>query len=140
MFQEWTAIGNAGADAELRYTPSGVEVASFSLAVNKEWTGQDGQKQSKTLWARITVWGKMAEPVAKYVTKGKQVLVKGEIEEPRAYTDKNGEMRASLEIRATLVKFLGNRQDVPADATAQGAALAAEKNGGAEIDEDSVPF
>jgi len=110
MYQQITLVGNLGSDPEMRYTPSGVPVTSFSLAVNKSWTGQDGQKQDKTTWFRITTWRKQAEIVSQYLTKGRQVLVIGEVEEARPWTDKDGNNRASLEITATTVRFIGGRE------------------------------
>lgn len=106
MYQQLTLIGNLGNDVELRYTPAGVPVASFNLAVNKSWTDDNG-KHDKTTWFRITVWRKLAEIAAQYLVKGKQVLIVGEIEEARAYTDRDGNSRASLEVTAQTIKFLG---------------------------------
>jgi len=109
MYQQITLIGNLGGDPEMRYTPSGVPVTSFSLAVNRSWTGQDGQKHDKTTWFRITVWRKQAEIVSQYLTKGRQVLVIGEVEDARPWTDKDGNPRASLEVTATSIRFFGGR-------------------------------
>lgn len=111
MYQQITLLGNVGNQPELRYTPSGVAVCSFSLAVNRSWTGQDGQRQDKTTWFRVSVWQKQAEAVAEYLAKGRQVLVVGEMEDARAYTDKDGNARASLEVRANTVRFLGGKND-----------------------------
>lgn len=107
MYQQLVLIGNLGNDPELRYTPSGVSVASFNLAVNKSWTDAEGNKQDKTVWFRVSAWRKTAEIVSQYLTKGKQVLIVGEIEEARAYTDKEGNAKASLEVTAQTIKFLG---------------------------------
>ncbi len=114
MYQQVILVGNLGSDPEMRYTPSGVPVASFSLAVNRVWTGQDGQQQEKTVWFRVTTWRKQAEIVSQYLTKGRQVMVVGEIEEPRAYIDREGNPRASLEVTARTIKFLGGRGEAPA--------------------------
>ena len=109
MFQQVTLIGNLGDAPEMRYTPSGTPVASFSLAVNKAWTTQDGERQEKTTWFRVTVWRKQAEMVAQFLTKGRQVLVIGEMQEAHAWSDKEGNPRATLEVTAQFVKFLGSR-------------------------------
>ena len=109
MYQQITLIGNLGNDPELRYTPSGVPVASFNLAVSRQWNSQDGQKQDKTTWFRISVWNKQAEVVAQHLAKGRQVMVVGEVEEARIYTDKQGNPRANLEVTAKTVRFLGQR-------------------------------
>ncbi len=128
MYQQWTGIGNLGGEVELRYTPSGVAVASFSLAVNKKWTN-DGQQQSKTVWLRVTCWRKQAEIVGEYLKKGSKVMVVGEIEEARAFTDKAGNNRASLEVTASLVKFLDGRDNGDASAAHEMAAAAFSDDG-----------
>lgn len=109
MFQQITMVGNLGNQPEMKYTPTGVPVASFSLAVNKSWTSQDGQKQDKTVWFRVTCWRKLAEIVSEHLAKGSKVLVVGEVEEARAFTDKSGANRASLEVTAQTVKFLSGK-------------------------------
>lgn len=111
MYQQCTLVGNLGTDVELRFTPSGVPVASFSLAVGKSFVREDGTKADKTVWFRITCWRKLAETVAEYLTKGRQVMVVGEIEEARGYLDREGEARASLEVTAQTVRFLGQRRE-----------------------------
>lgn len=103
MYQQTTLLGRAGQDCEIRYSPSGKAVASFSLATDKGYG-----ENKKTLWARITVWGDQAENAAKLVTKGAVVLVVGELEEPRTYTTKDGETRVSLEVTARTWKLVGN--------------------------------
>lgn len=114
MFQQIILVGNLGGDPEMRYTPSGVPVTSFSLAVNRVWTGQDGQRQEKTLWFRVTAWRRTAETVSQYMTKGSKVLVVGELEEPRTYVDRQGETRVSLDVTAQTVRFVGSRGDAGA--------------------------
>ncbi len=107
MYQQLTLIGNLGNDPEMRYTPSGVAVTSFSLAVSRSWTGKDGQRQEKTIWFRVSAWDKLAETASQYLTKGRQVFVVGELEELRTFTDKNGTMRVSLDVTAGEIRFLG---------------------------------
>jgi single-strand DNA-binding protein len=99
-------VGNLGADPELRYTPSGAAVCELRLATNETWTGKDGQRQERTEWHRIVVWGKRAEPVAKYLDKGRQVYVEGRIR-TRSWEDKDGVKRYTTEIIANDVQFLG---------------------------------
>lgn len=145
MYQQITLVGNLGNDPEMRYTPSGVPVASFRLAVNKSWTTQDGQRQDKTTWFRITTWRKTAEIVSNYLTKGRQVLVIGEVDEPRPYTDREGTMRASLGVTAQIVKFLGNRSDQPMPITTPNAAntvpaTEGKTNVAEEAVEEDIPF
>jgi len=140
MYQQITLIGNLGNDPEMRYTPSGVPVASFSLAVNRSWTGQDGQRQDKTTWFRISVWNKQAEIVSQYLSKGRQVLVVGEVEEARPYTDRDGNMRASLEVRAQSVRFLGQRGDAPMGGGNYSNNTMPASTGSAEVQDEDIPF
>lgn len=123
MYQQITIIGNLGNDAEMRYTPSGVPVASFNVAASRQWQSQDGSKQTKTTWFRVSVWNKTAEALTEYLTKGKQVLVVGEVEEARVYTDRDGNPRASLEVKAQSIRLLGGRQhgDATDSVTVEGA-------------------
>ena len=116
MFQQITLIGNLGDAPEMRYTPSGTPVANFSLAVNKAWNDQDGKRQEKVTWFRVTTWRKQAEMVSQYLTKGRQVLVVGEMQDAHAWSDKDGSPRASLEVTALLVKFLGSKGENGHDA------------------------
>ncbi len=143
MYQQITLIGNLGNDPEMRYTPSGVAVASFNLAVNRSWTGQDGQKQDKTTWFRVSVWNKQAETVSQYLSKGRQVLVIGEMEEARAYTDRDGNMRASLEVKAQSVRFLGQRGDAPAGSGDMGGNMGNANTSSANnsaVPDEEIPF
>jgi single-strand DNA-binding protein len=111
MYQKIILVGNLGSDPERRATPDGTPVTSFSVATNKRWTTSDGQQGEKTVWFRVTAWRRLAETCAKYLTKGRQVLVEGELSEPRAWQGKDGEWRASLELTADSVKFLGGSGD-----------------------------
>lgn len=132
MYQSCTLIGNLGNDPESRFTPSGVPVATFSLAVNKEWT-TDAGKQSKTTWFRVTTWRKQAEIVGQYLHKGSKVMVVGEVEEARAFTDRDGNNRASLEFTANVVKLLDGKGNIGDDATVH-------NEGGNGKDESFIPF
>ena len=80
MYSSTIIVGNVGRDAELRFTPSGVEVADFSLAVNRRWTDRDGNPQERTTWFKVICWRKLAEIAAQYIKKGKLILVEGEVE------------------------------------------------------------
>ena len=134
MFQKTMVVGYLGQDPEMRYTPTGVPVTSFSVATTRKWTDANGQPQEKTTWFRVTCWRKLAEMTAQYLQKGRLVLVEGDIE-ARGFADKQGNVRASLELTATTVRFLGGRGD--------GEASAAPKTGGGEEpppDEDGIPF
>lgn len=108
MYQSITLVGNLGADPDSRMTPGGDMVTSFSVATSRTWV-KDGVKQEKTIWWRITAWRKLAEVAGEYLKKGRQVMIVGEVEEARPWTDREGNNRASLEVTAKEIKFLGSR-------------------------------
>ena len=110
MYQYIVIAGNVGRDPELRYTSDGTAVCDFSVAVNKRWTGADGEQKEKTTWFRVTAWRRLAETVNQYLSKGRQVLVTGEVD-ASAWVGQDGEPRATLEITARDIKFLGRRND-----------------------------
>jgi single-strand DNA-binding protein len=140
-YQKTIVVGNVGRDPEMRYTPSGVPVTSFSVAASRRWTDQSGQQQEKTTWFRVTCWRKLAETAAQYLQKGKLILVEGDID-ASAYTDREGHPRASLELTATNFRFLGARGEGAPEAATAGHAVAP---GGASEefaggDEGELPF
>ncbi len=137
MYQQITLIGNLGRDPEMRYTPTGVPVTSFTMAVSRNWVGQDGQRQEKTTWFRVTAWRKLAETASQYLTKGSKVLVVGEVEDPNAYIDREGQARASLEVTAQTIRFLSTRGE--AGSAPVGAGGAGADSGDTMSDED-IPF
>ena len=110
MYQQTTIVGNLGRDPELRFTNQGVPVCDFSVAVNKRYTTAGGDSRDETTWFRVTCWRALAETVAKYMKKGSKVMVIGEIA-VSAYTDKNQQPAATLELTAQTVKFLDSRDD-----------------------------
>lgn len=99
-------VGNLGKDPEVRFTQSGRAVANFSVATSEVWTGQDGNRQERTEWHNVVVWGKQAESCGQYLAKGRQVFVQGNIR-TRSYEDKTGNTRYVTEIVAQRVQFLG---------------------------------
>lgn len=101
-------IGNLGKDPELRYTPSGKAVASFSIATTNQWKDKDGQKQERTDWHNIVVWGRQAEIAKDYLRKGKQIYLEGRIQ-TRSYDDKDGNKRWITEIVADRFLMLGRK-------------------------------
>jgi single-strand DNA-binding protein len=103
-------IGNLGTDPELKTTSSGTEVCEFSLATNESWTDKSGQKQEKTEWHKIVVWGKQADACSKYLSKGRSAFVEGKIK-TRSWEDKDGNKRYTTEIVANDVQFLGGKND-----------------------------
>lgn len=98
-------VGNLGRDAEMKHTPSGSAVSSFSVATTEKWTGKDGQKQEKTEWHRCVLWGKQAEAVSQYLTKGKQVYLEGRLETRQ--WEKDGQKHYSTEVKVDNVVLLG---------------------------------
>src|SRR5258706_2845949 len=126
-------VGNLGADPDMRYTPSGQGVCELRLATSESWNDKNGQRQERTEWHRIVVWGKRAEVCSKYLSKGRQVYVEGRIQ-TRTYDDKDGNKRYITEVIAQDVQFLGGgepagarggQNDVPLPpATATSAAPA----------------
>jgi single-strand DNA-binding protein len=141
MYTRTLVVGHVGQDPEMRYTPGGVPVTSFSVASTRKWTNANGEQQEKTTWFRVTCWRKLAELTAQYLQKGRLVLVEGEVE-ARGFADKGGNVRATLELTASTVKFLGSRGDVP-DMAATGSHAMAPGNGGDEFvggNEDEIPF
>lgn len=141
MFSQIILVGNLGSDPEMRYTPNGVPVTSFSLAVNKRWTSQDGQKQDKTTWYRISAWRKEAELASQYLTKGRQVLVVGELDEARMFTGRDGQVHVSLEVTAHTIRFLGGRGEGASSETgASHTAAPANAGGGEHPNDEDIPF
>src|SRR5437016_10572076 len=99
-------VGNLGADPDMRYTPSGQGVCEMRVATSESWNDKNGQRQERTEWHRIVVWGKRAEVCSKYLSKGRQVYVEGRIQ-TRNYDDKEGHKRYITEVIANDVQFLG---------------------------------
>ena len=131
-------IGNLGKDPELRFTPSGRAVARFSVATSEQWTTQEGQKQERTEWHNIVVWGKQAETCGQYLSKGRQVFIEGSVRS-RQYDDKEGQKRYITEIIAQRVQFLGGGRG-------DGAGRGAAGGGGDDMppapapEDDDIPF
>src|SRR5215510_12329625 len=99
-------VGNLGRDAELRYTPGGAAVSKFSVATTEVWNDKSGQRQERTEWHNIDLWGKQAESLSEYLVKGKQVYVEGRLQTDE-YTDKDGVKRKSTRVRSDRVVLLG---------------------------------
>lgn len=111
-YQYTIIIGNVGQDPELRYTRDGIAVCNFSVAVNRRWTDRaSNQPREKTTWFRVSVWRELAETCNQFVRKGMQIMVTGEVD-ASAYVGQDGEARATLELTAQNVQFLGAREAV----------------------------
>lgn len=103
-------VGNLGRDPELRTTPNGQSVVNFTLATSENWTDKSGERQERTEWHRIVVWGRTAEMCNQYLSKGRTVYVEGRIQ-TREWEDKDGNKRYTTEINANTVQFIGPRTD-----------------------------
>jgi len=129
-------VGNVGRDAELSYTPQGIAVAKFTVAVNKV-TGRGETKQEKTIWFRVTMWREKAENLSQYVKKGNQIMVVGEID-VSVFTNKDGQPAATLELTANQVQLLGNRGDGGGGSQASGGSRGGNNTEYEEVGD--IPF
>ena len=140
-------VGNLGRDAELRYTPGGAAVATLNLATTEVRNDKGGQRQEKTEWHRIVLWGKQAESLQEYLTKGKQIYVEGRLQ-TRQWDDKDGNKKYTTEIKADRITLLGGGGGGGRGAsTDRGSAVAAHAVGGGgdeppmePITDDDIPF
>jgi single-strand DNA-binding protein len=144
-------VGNLGRDPEVRYTPGGQAVANFTIATNEAWTGKDGQKQERTEWHRIVVWGKTAENCGEYLSKGRQVYIEGRLQ-TREWTNKEGAKHYTTEIVANQLLFLQGGERGQGRGARQGAAPSSDDFGApppgmeevvappAKSSEDDIPF
>ncbi len=141
-------VGNLGRDAELRYTPGGAAVATLNLATTEVWTDKSNQKQEKTEWHRVILWGKQAESLQEYLTKGKQIYVEGRLQ-TRSWDDKDGNKKYTTEIKADRITLLGGGGG--GGRSGGGASRGGSEMGGGEsgggseagvdhITDDDIPF
>lgn len=141
-------IGRLGNNPEIRYTNTGTAVANFNLATSENWNDKSGQRQERTEWHRVVVWGKLAELCEKYLAKGRQCFVEGRLQ-TRSWDDKDGNKKYTTEIVASTVQFLGTTQG--AGASAGGHASSERGMGGmnegpdmpnmeSSFAEDEIPF
>jgi single-strand DNA-binding protein len=141
MYHRIVIVGNLGRDPELRYMPDGTPVTTLSVATSDQWVDKNsGERRERTIWWRVSVWRKQAEHCNQYLSKGRQVLIEGTMNPdattggPRIWTDQNGQARASYEVTAQTVRFLGGKGGA---APAEGSAPAAGEAPGGEED---LPF
>jgi len=135
-------IGRLGKDPELKYTPGGKAVASFTIATNERWTSQDGQKQERTTWHNIIAWGKQAEVINEYCRKGSQIYIEGRIDN-RSYDDKEGNKRYISEVVVQNFQFLGSRADAGGSGskyTPESSQEAVVPPAGEASEDDDLPF
>lgn len=121
MYQSLTFVGRLGRKPEMRYTPSGQAVTSFSVATDHKYTSASGEQVKETTWFRVSVWGKQAEACNQYLDKGSMVLVEGrltpdkETGAPRIW-ESNSKPATSYEVNASTVRFLSSRSDTATEA------------------------
>jgi single-strand DNA-binding protein len=133
-------IGNLGRDPEVRYTPDGTAVASFSIATSMEWTDKgSGEKKERTEWHRIVAWRKLGEICGQYLSKGSQVYIEGRLQ-TRDWQDKDGNKRYTTEVVATDVQFLSPKESSkPRDAYG-GPPLPDSEPPYVDSKDDDIPF
>ncbi|MFH1185081.1 MAG: single-stranded DNA-binding protein [Chloroflexota bacterium] len=141
MFHTLIIVGNVGRDPEMRYTPSGQAVTSFSVASNRRYTSSNGEQVNETIWFRISAWGKQAEICNQFLKKGSRVLIEGRLTPdkasggPRIWQKQDGTSAASFEVTAQTVRFLTTRSE------SEGGGPAADSGDMAVAPaEDDIPF
>ena len=132
-------IGNLGADPELRYTPTGEAVSSFSIATTEKFKDRDGNQKESTEWHNIVCWRRLAEIAHEYLKKGSPVYIEGTIK-TRSYDDKNGVKRYRTEIIAQRLQLLGSRGQGQAQAGGQSAPAQDVPEPSLPADDDDLPF
>jgi len=144
-------VGRLGRDPETRYTGGGQAVANFSVATDETYKDRSGERQKRTEWHKIVVWGKQAEIAQQYLKKGSLVFIEGRIQS-REWQDKQGEKRTSYEIVATNFRMLGSRSDSMGGGAARSAAAgsadfdtespapAENEQAGPEVTDEDIPF
>lgn len=138
MYHRIFIVGNLGRDPVMRYTTRGHAVTSFPVATNRRWTNDDGTPANEVTWFQVSAWGKLGEICNQYLTKGRQVFIDGRLRSdtetgaPRIWAGKDGQARASFEIVANSVKFLGGRPEHDGQAE--------QDNLPGLIDSEDIPF
>ena len=130
-------IGNLGSDPELRFTPSGEQVANFSLATTESWTDKSGERQERAEWHRIVLWRRLAEVAGQYLKKGSKIYIEGKLQ-TRSWEDQNGQKRYTTEVVANSMQMLDGGQAAVAEVdmaynAREGAAAGAPSD-------DGLPF
>lgn len=141
MFHTLIIVGNVGRDPEMRYTPAGQAVTSFSVASNRRYTSSNGEQVNETIWFRVSAWGKQAEICNQFLKKGSRVLIEGRLTPdkasggPRIWQKQDGTSAASFEVTAQTVRFLTTRGESEAGGTTSEAGDMAVAPA-----EDDIPF
>ena len=128
-------IGNVGRDPEMRYTPSGQAVTSFSVAVSRRWTGNDGQPQEETEWFNIVAWAKLAEQCNQLITKGRRVYIEGRLQ-TRSWDDREtGQKKYRTEVVANVMLLLDSRPPGGGGGPRDESGFPTD-----EVEPDDIPF
>lgn len=142
-FNKITLVGNLGRDPELRYTPQGTPVCSFSLATNERRKDRTtGENNDITTWFRVTLWGRQAETASQYLQRGRPVYIEGRLR-VEEWTDRDGKPRHTLEVHATDMQFIGGggaREEGAPQAARAAAAPQDAPMPSADMNDDDVPF
>jgi single-strand DNA-binding protein len=137
-FNKVILVGNLGRDPELRYTPQGTPVCSFTMATNERRKDKTGEMQDQTTWFKVTLWGRQAETASQYLTKGRPVYIEGRLR-VEEWTDRDGKPRHTLEVNATDMQFIGGgRGDEGAPVSRPPAGEPIQQH--ADPSDDDVPF
>lgn len=137
-FNKVILVGNLGRDPELRYTPQGTPVCSFSMATNERRKDKTGEMQDHTTWFRVTLWGRQAETASQYLTKGRPVYIEGRLR-VEEWTDRDGKARHTLEVHATEMQFIGGGRGAADEAPMEKAAAAGVASE-SDLADDDIPF
>jgi single-strand DNA-binding protein len=136
-FNRVLLIGNLTRDPELRYTPKGTPVAELGLAVNRVYSGEDGEKKEETTFVEITLWGRQAEVAGEYLTKGRSLFVEGRLQFDTWDDKQTGQRRSRLRVIGESLQFLGQRPEGPSGATRQRPE---QRDTNLDIAPDDIPF
>jgi single-strand DNA-binding protein len=137
-FNRIILVGNLGRDPELRYTPQGTPVCSFSMATNERRKDKSGEMQDQTTWFRVTLWGRQAETASQYLTKGRPVYIEGRLR-VEEWTDRDGKPRHTLEVHATDMQFIGGaRSEEPLAEKAASAGVGPSEQ--PDLSDEDIPF
>lgn len=130
-------IGNLTRDPELRYTPKGTPVVELGLAVNRVYSGEDGEKKEEATFVEVTLWGRQAEVASQYLTKGRPVFIEGRLQLDTWDDKQTGQRRSRLGVIGESLQFLGQRPEGPSGATRQRSE---QRNKDLETEPDDIPF
>jgi len=138
-FNKVILVGNLGRDPELRYTPQGTPVCSFSMATNERRKDKNGEMQDQTTWFKVTLWNRQAETAAQYLTKGRPVYIEGRLR-VEEWTDRDGKPRHTLEVHATDMQFIGGGRAEGEPAIERAAAAGGGAPTEPDTADDDIPF